>query len=82
MQQRSLLRGRRKIIEGILDAAKARRAELVVRQDVLPDITPALDWLDRKISKVESLASQQADQEIAAEKESELDQDSAITEQS
>jgi hypothetical protein len=80
MQQRSLLRGRRKI-EEMLDTAKVRRAELVARKDVLPDIAPTLDWLDRKISNVESLASLQADLELAAEKESELGAVRAMTEQ-
>jgi hypothetical protein len=69
--QRSL-RARR-TIEGMLDTAKIRRAELIARKDVLPDIAPTLDWLDRKISNVESLASLfQADPEIAADNESKL----------
>jgi hypothetical protein len=72
MRQQRLLRGRR-TVEAMLDAAKVRRAELIARRDVLPDITPALAWLDRKISNFESLASLlEARLEIAAANESEL----------
>jgi len=79
MRQRSLLRGRRKI-EEMLDTAKVRRAELIARKDVLPDIAPTLDWLDRKISNVESLASLlQAELEIAAGNDSELGAVRAMT---
>jgi hypothetical protein len=66
----------------MLNTAKARRAELVARKDVLPDIAPTLGWLDRKISNGESLASLvQAELQIAAEKESERGADRATTEQ-
>jgi hypothetical protein len=76
-----LLRGRRQI-ESILDTAKVRRAELMARKNVLPDITPTLDWLDRHISHVESLASLlEARPEIAAGRESELGAGHATTEQ-
>ena len=66
----------------MLDSAKVRRAELIARKNVLPDIAPTLDWLDRKISNCETRASfLQAELEIAAGKESELGAGRVMTEQ-
>jgi hypothetical protein len=76
-----LLRGRRQI-ESILDTAKVRRAELMVRKNILPDITPTLDWLDRQISHLESRASLlEARLELGAGRESELGAGHTTTEQ-